>query len=225
MSDEHPFGGSSPAPAEGDPLAACTAVLMTVPYEVAHRFEMFLRANEVACRIRPSDVSADDVAKRALGSGADVVPGGPIGRLIKGRLGRDLNAEITVRTSGAVKAYDVLVRPQDLPPALAGSPAGEPTAGTSQDDPWGRPATVSAVAGTSVDAGAQRSDSVAGAVAVCELPWEAAWKLVADLAAAGIPAAVMEPEAPAGGTPMERRIVPVGVRPDDLERARGMVES
>jgi len=155
----------SPA-AEGDPLAVCTAVLMTVPLEIARRLQTFLRANDVACRLRKSDVTAEEE-----------------------------------RAPGFAAAYDVLVRPEDLPQELAG-PAGDAT-----------------------DAGPTGASPPAEGtpVALCELPWNAAWKLVSELTAAGIPAAVLEPEAPSGDTPMARRIVPVGVRPADLERARALV--
>ena len=233
MTDEpSPATGEPPAGVEGDPLAACTAVLMTVPYEVARRLQAFLRANDVACRIRKSDVSAEDLAKEALRSmspDAAAALNSPIGRLIKGRLTRDLKAEISVQAPGLAMTYDVLVRPEDLPPELAGATAGQPS-GTATDpnDPWDRPGTASdmfSAAGTEPDAPAETPAAPTGSpVALCELPWDAAWKLVSDLAAAGIPAAVLEPENPAGGTPMGRRIVPVGVRPADLERAKAMIE-
>ncbi len=42
------------ASAEGDPLAACTAVLATVDGGAAERIERFLRANDILCRIRPN---------------------------------------------------------------------------------------------------------------------------------------------------------------------------
>jgi hypothetical protein len=61
-------------------------------------------------------------------------------------------------------------------------------------------------------------------VALCELPWEQAWRLTERLIAAGIPAAIMPGEGGDRDKPMQSRTVPVGVRQRDLERARAFVD-
>lgn len=208
----------------GDPLAACTAVLATVPYEIAKRLQTFLTANDVPCRVRKSDVTAERLARETLGSMSEadvVVPRGPLGRFVKGRLTRDLAAEITVQAPALVAAYDVLVRPEDLP--------ADTSPGTAAaEDPWARPGDrPDAPAPAGVD-GATLTPGIAGGgdapVPVTELLWDAAWELVASLAAAGIPAAVLEPDPSTANLPVTRRRVPVAVRPADVERARDLIE-
>lgn len=221
-------GGSAedPRPAApavaGDPLAACTAVLVTVPYEIAKRLQAFMAAHEVPCRVRKSDVTAEHLARATLGSMSDtdvVLPRGPLGRFVKGRLTRDLAAEITVQAPALVAAYDVLVRPEDLPADTSSDPAGT-------DDPWARPGDrpVHPAPGGVDTASGSRAGGGDAPVPVTELLWDQAWELVATLAAAGIPAAVLEPDPSTANLPMTRRRVPVAVRPADLERARDLIE-
>lgn len=218
---------ASPAVA-GDPLAACTAVLVTVPYEIAKRLQTFLAANDVPCRVRKSDVTAERLAREALDSMSEadlVVARGPLGRFVKGRLTRDLAAEITVQAPALVATYDVLVRPEDLPAGASAEPAG---AEDEDEDPWARPGDRPAGPAPSGVDGATETPGIAGGggapVPVTDLLWDAAWELVASLAAAGIPAAVLEPDPSTANLPMARRRVPVAVRPADVERARDLIE-
>jgi hypothetical protein len=60
-------------------------------------------------------------------------------------------------------------------------------------------------------------------VALTELPWDEAFALAERLTAEGIPAAVMAAEAHDRDQHMGARIVPVGVRPADLERAKTLL--
>lgn len=103
---------------------------------------------------------------------------------------------------------------------------------TSPDAGWTvfvRPQAPEAASGeTSVVEEVETSPSTtadAGEPAVlCELTWNEAWRLTERLIAAGIPAAVMAGEGGDRDKPMSARTVPVGVRPDDLERARAFLE-
>jgi hypothetical protein len=56
-------------------------------------------------------------------------------------------------------------------------------------------------------------------VALTELPWDEAFALAERLTAAGIPAAVMAAETHDRDRHLAARVVPVGVRPADLQRA------
>jgi hypothetical protein len=198
--------------------AACTAVLMTVPYEVAKRLEVFLNANGVPCRIRKSDVTPEALAEEALRSAAPEASEalrGPIGRVLKAKLKRDVAADIKVQASGMLSAYDVLVRPDDLPSELARVDAGP------RADAGGTVATAGAPAAAAPSGAA--TTPAGTLVTVGELTWNAAWELVASLEVAGIPAAVLEPSATTAHLPMERRTVPVAVRPEDADRARALI--
>ena len=162
----------------------CTAVLLSVPQQVAERIGSFLTANGIACRLR-------------------------------------LNTEIpasTMDASAILPVWDVLVRPEDLPGSAdrAAQKAPElhvPVPGRAS------PVEPSEAGGEHADAtAAVRSPTV-----LCELPWDQAWALAQRLNEAGLPAAVMAPEEPNRDRPMSERIVPVGVRPEDLARAQAFV--
>jgi hypothetical protein len=112
--------------------------------------------------------------------------------------------------AGSASRWEVLVRPEDLP---ADKPAAEPKA---------EPAAEPKLNVLPVDEGAAEP-APGSPVALCELPWEQAWALSRRLIEAGIPAAVMEPEKHDREQPMAARIVPVGVRPEDVERARAVM--
>jgi hypothetical protein len=218
-------------------LEQCTAVLMTVPFAVARRLESFLGANGVACRIRRTTLTAEQLAEEALRSAspdaARLLDSG-IGRLFAGRLRRELKAEIQIHASGLTEQCDVLVRPSDLPADAAVAPVAGGASGGEADsgrDPWARPGEPTAVAttgsGTEADPGrvadAGPAAAGSGAVELCQLPWNQAWALVERLGAAGIAAAVLAPETTARDVPMADRVVPVGVQAGDLERARGFL--
>lgn len=225
-------GGDAPS---REALEACTAVLMTVPREVASRLEAFLVANGVACRIRTSAITKEQLAQEALrqaSPSAASLLDSPVGRLFKGKLQRDLKAEIELHASGFAEQYDVLVRPEDLPPGLAPS-AATPTATdtgptVAEADPWARPGEAGGAAQGDAGPPAAPVPAVVAAggtapVPLIQLPWDQAWALIGRLADAGIAAAVMESETSARDVPMSDRVVPVGVQAEHLERARSFL--
>ena len=122
--------------------------------------------------------------------------------------------------AGSTPAWDVLVRPEDLP--AAPSAAEPPVAGERRplEPKLNVPLDGDPGLDPSGEATGEPAGAVASAVALCELPWNEAWKLARRLTSAGIPAAVMEAEKPDRDRPMQARIVPVGVRPEDVERAQ-----
>ena len=199
----------------GEDLAGCTTVLLSVPREIASRIESFLRANDIPCRIRlNTEMTPERLAEEHLrSSGRD--PSGlldaPIlGPLLRGRLGQNLKAEIEVVGSEIPPVWDVLVRPQDMPDADEGPAASGGT-------------VASTVApGSEPTGGAEAPPE--GPVVLCELAWDDAWRLTERLSAAGIPAAVMAGEGGDRDRPVDARTVPVGVRPEDVERARTFLD-
>jgi hypothetical protein len=155
-------------------LDACTAVLLSVPQQVAERIESFLTANGIACRIRQDT---------------------------------ELTPEV----------WEVLVRPEDLP---GSAERGGPT--PKLNVPMPGPVTVE----EPVDAEPDRPEAapaVGSPAVLCELPWDQAWALTQRLNEAGIPAAVMAPDESDRDRPMGARMVPVGVRPDDVQRAQAFL--
>ena len=197
----------------GEDLAGCTTVLLSVPREIASRIESFLRANDIACRIRlNTEMTPERLAEEHMrSSGRD--PSGlfdaPIlGPLLRGRLGQDLKAEIEVVGSEIPPVWDVLVRPQDMPDAGERAAAGGGT-------------TASTVAPELAGVAEAPPE---GTVVLCELAWDDAWRLTERLSAAGIPAAVMAGEGGDRDRPLDARTVPVGVRPEDLEQARTFLD-
>jgi hypothetical protein len=199
------------APTAGDQYATCTAVLLSVPKEVAERIQSFLRANHVPCRIRLNpDMTPERLLEETLGSsgpsGSGLLDTPVLGTLLRGRLAKDLKAEIEVVGADIPPVWDILVRPEDLPQDLGGIPTTIPDAGT-------------VVPGPSVEGAGAVETTV-----LCELPWDEAWRLTERLIASGIPAAVMAAEEPDRDRPMSARAVPVGVRPQDLQRARAFLD-
>jgi hypothetical protein len=194
--------------------AACTAVLLSAPREVAERIGSFLRSKDIPCRIRPNEVMTPPrPAEESEGSTENRGRSEPpsLGKLIRGRLGRGRKAEIEVVDTDISPAWVLLVRPEDLPEGWSegGDAEGPGPAATS-------PEAASEVAGleTAPEAGG------AEPLVLCELAWGEAWRLTERLIAAGIPAAVMAGEGGDRDRPMSARLVPVGVRAEDLERAR-----
>jgi hypothetical protein len=167
----------SEPPDEGrDDLEGCTAVLVTVPEEVALRLQAFLLHGGFACRIRRTTLTPE-----LAGAGA--------------------SSQEVARASdpgvGLAEGYDVLVRPEDLPVEEEVVPEVIAPSDANATEP---------------------------PVELCQLPWDQAWALVERLGEAGIAAAVLAPETVARDVPMADRIVPVGVRAEDLARARGFVQ-
>jgi hypothetical protein len=203
------------AGAEGGDPTTCTAVLLSVPRQVAERLESFLTANGIPCRIQlNAEMTPERLAEEYLRGSPEasrVLDVPLLGPLLRGRLAEDLKAEIQVVSSDIPPVWDVLVRPEDLPGA-ADDAIGAPDAPRLNVPPSAADARPAAPAPEST------SPTV-----VCELPWDEAWALIERLNAAGIPAAVMAAEAPDRDRPMQARIVPVGVRPEDVERAAAFI--
>jgi hypothetical protein len=211
----------SDAGGEATDDAACTAVLLSVPQQVAERIESFLTVNGIACRIRlNTEMTPERLAEEYLGQSPEatgVLDLRLLGPLLRGRLAEDQKAEIKVVGSEIPPVWDVLVRPEDLPttsdrvgperrtPEL-NVPVASPTA--SRDGPG-------SVGGVPPDATAS-----GGPMILCELPGNEAGTLTDRLNDAGIPAAVMAAEEPDRDRPMQARVVPVGVRSEEVERAR-----
>lgn len=208
---------SEPADGPVDP-EACTVLLLSVPQPVAERIESFLTANGIVCRIRPNtEMTPERLAEEYLkqSPGASHLLQLPlVGETIRGHIGERLQG-ITIDASEILPVWDVLVRPEDLPggeeeaapgPARLNVPVPGPVEPNLTVDGGGEPPGAEAEPG--------------GPVVLCELPWSQAWALTERLIAAGIPAAVMAPEESDRDRPMSTRIVPVGVRPEDLDRAR-----
>lgn len=198
-------------------VEACTAVLLSVPQQVAERIESFLTANGIPCRIRlNTEMTPERLAEEYLRQSPEasrVLDMPLLGPLLRGRLGDDLKAEIKVVGSEIPPVWDVLVRPEDLP--ASADPGGPRTPRLN--------VPVAGMEPISGDPGLPEAAAAPGSPAVlCELPWEQAWALTQRLNESGIPAAVMAPEEPDRDRPMAARIVPVGVRPEDLERARAL---
>jgi hypothetical protein len=106
-----------------------------------------------------------------------------------------------VRETSSEGTWQVLVRPVDPTPTSEGTSVGE---------------EVPASPTTAADDGEP--------MVLCELTWTDAWRLTERLIAAGIPAAVMAGEGGDRDKPMSARTVPVGVRPEDLDRARAFLQ-
>jgi hypothetical protein len=203
-------------------LEACTAVLLSVPQQLAERIESFLTANGIRCRIRrntemtPERLAEGYLQQSSEASGVLDLP--LLGPLLRGRLGENLKAEIEVVGSEIPPVWDVLVRPEDLP----GSPDGSGETTPELNVPT--PGRVSAMEATDAEPGPSEVAAAGGSpMILCELPWDQAWALTQRLNEAGIPAAVMAPEEPNRDRPMAARIVPVGVRREDLDRAQAFV--
>lgn len=194
------------------PEAECTAVLLTVPREVASKLEGFLRANGIACRIRQNEMTPDQVAEGMLRQsqpGAARVLDTPfVGRMMRARMRKDLKADITVTGSTMPAMYDVLVRPQDLPTAASAGGGSDPSAG--------EPGTPTApIAATPTDA----PNTV-----LCERPWDRAWEIVTLLGEQGIQAAILPNEESTTAPSIDSGMFRVGVRAQDLEPAQSLIE-
>jgi len=203
----------SPPAGQGDD-PSCTAVLLSAPREVAERIGSFLRANQIPCRIRlNTEMTPERLLEESLRSaapGASKLLDAPIlGTLLRGRLADDLKAEIKITGTDIPPVWDVLVLPEDLPDE--GRDAAR-SAETSGSEPSATPSSGEPARGAT------------GPVVLCELPWEEAWRLTERLIRDGIPAAVMAGEGADRDVQMGARIVPVGVRPVDLDRARAYLE-
>jgi hypothetical protein len=220
--------------APDDRLEECTAALMTVPLEVARRLETFLRANGVACRIRKNEtITPEQLAEEAMRSAAPhaakVLDSPVVGRLLRTRVKHAMKTDIELSGAGLVPAYDVLVRPQDLPSELAGAgraaaePGGpepgraEPGRAEQPADPWARPGEVPTAATLASPAGGLGS----GMAAVTALPWDAAWDLANRLQAAEMPATVLPAgDAPRGSGSIGEAMFHVVVQAGNVDRAK-----
>lgn len=185
------------------------AVLVSVPFEVAKRLEAFLVAHRIVCEVRKQERGSAGPSQKgstsAPSSATEPYDSGmrhAARNLLKVRSTPptlpDLVSEKDPRT-----LYDVLVRQEDLAPA-AGADAG----------PGEEPEMLEMVEG------------VAGELVVlCRLPWQEAWALAGRLTDDGIPAVAVPDAAEDREMTLERRIIPVAVRPEDLETARAAIAS
>jgi hypothetical protein len=197
-------------------LTDCTAVLFSAPREVAARIESFLLANRIPCRIRlNTEMTPDKLMEEHMRQSSEarrVLDVPLLGPLLRGRLAKDLKAEINVIGSEIPPVWDILVRPEDLPERE------HDAEGVHQEPRLNVPPD------TDTDAAEPGPAPAGSPVAVTELPWDQAWALTERLNAAGIPAAVLATEEQDRDRPMGARDVPVGVRPQDLERARAFLD-
>jgi hypothetical protein len=202
-------------------LDACTAVLLSVPQQVAERIESFLTANGIACRIHHNtEMTPERLAEGYLRESPEasrVLDLPLLGPLLRGRLGEDLKAEIKVVGSEISPVWDVLVRPEDLPGSADRGGQRTPELNVPV------PGRVPAVEPSDAQPDPSEAVAVGSPIVLCELPWDQAWALTQRLNEAGIPAAVMAPEEPNRDRPMAARIVPVGVRPEDADRAQAFI--
>lgn len=199
------------------PEADCTAVLLTVPREVASRLEGFLRANGVACRIRQNERTPEQVAeemlRRSQPGAARVLDTPFVGRMMRARMRKGLNAE-TGSTMPAM--YDVLVRPEDLPTAASAGRGVDPWAHEPDE---AETASAPSTAMQSATAPSDAPDTV-----LCERPWDRAWEIVATLGEQGIQASILPNEEGTTAPSIDRGMFRVGVRAQHLERAQSLIE-
>lgn len=199
----------------------CTAVLLSVPRPVAERIESFLTANGIACRTRPNiEMTPERLAEEYLeqSPGASRLLQLPfVGETVRAQIGERLQG-ITIDASEILPVWDVLVRPDDLSEAPADAQVSDPVDA--------RPPKLNVpVDATSAEDPDPDAPAVPGSpVVLCELPWSEAWNLTQRLIQAGIPAAVLAAEDPDRDRPMSQRIVPVGVRPEDADRAKALID-
>lgn len=200
---------------------ACTAVLLSVPRPVAERIDSFLTANGIACRTRPNtEMTPERLAEEYLeqSPGASRLLQLPfVGETVRAQIGERLQG-ITIDASEILPVWDVLVRPEDLPAAPAEARASDPV--DARPPELNVPVDATSVEDRDPGEQAEAAAVPGSPVVLCELPWSEAWNLTQRLNTAGIPAAVLAAEDPDRERPMSQRIVPVGVREEDLERAR-----
>jgi hypothetical protein len=185
-------------------VAPGMAILVTVPFEIAKRLEAFLHGHGIVCEIQKVDTPAAPApagAKPMLSSEPyDSGMRHAAKNLLKIRSTPPKLPDLVVEKAPR-PLYDVVVREEDL--RLEGVEA-------AGDDPGVL----------------EMVDGVAGELVVlCHLPWNEAWALAGRLTDAGIPAAaVPDPADEDRETALDQRIVPVAVRPEDLEAARTALE-
>ena len=211
--------------AGGDRLDECTAVLMTVPSEVARRLETFLLANDVACNIRRNETMTPELVEEALVS---AVPWTAfrfyaplVGRMHRKQVARAMKVAIELSGAGLVPDHDVLVRLEDLPIELAAAGVAPTHPGDAE-----QPANPSAGPGQGTRAATPAppaGDLAPGTAAVAALLWDAAWDLANRLRAAGMPATVL----PAAGEPrgsgsIGEAMFHVVVQAGDWDRAKDL---
>lgn len=180
---------------------ACTAVLFTVPREIASRLEGFLQANGIACRTQRNDMTPEQIAAQMLRQtqpGAARVLDTPfVGRMMRAKLRKDVNAEVEFAGSTMPAMFDVLVRPEDLPTPLTAAEVAPTNGPTALDGPN---------------------------IVLCERPWDRAWEIVGLLGEHGIQAAILPNEESTPAPSIDSGMFRVGVRPQDLEQAQILIE-
>ncbi len=181
------------------------AILVSVPFEIAKRIESFLQTHGIACEVQKVDVGPAEAPPKGAKPKLSAEPYDSGMRhaaknLLKIRSTPpklpDLVADRDPRP-----LYDVLVREEDL-----ASTADHAAAAGSAE-------TLEIVEG------------VAGELVVlCHLPWQEAWALAARLTDEGIPAVAVPDADEDRETALDRRVVPVAVRPEDLDAARAALQ-
>jgi hypothetical protein len=184
-------------------LPAGMAVLVSVPFEIAKRLESFLQAHGIACEVRkpgPEPEGPSPKGSKKPEPGAEPYDTGmrhAARNLLKVKSTPPPLPDLTLERDPR-PVYDVLVREEDLARSAV---AGEAVEGTTEM--------------------LEMIEGVAGElVVVAHLPWQDAWALAGRLTEGGIPAVAVPEAGEDRETTLERRIIPVAVRPEDLEAAR-----
>ncbi|MGZ8566806.1 MAG: hypothetical protein ACXWXS_07120 [Actinomycetota bacterium] len=180
------------------------AILVSVPFEIAKRIESFLRAHGIACEVQKVEVGPVEAPAKVTKPKLSAEPYDSGMRhaaknLLKIR-STPPNLPDLIVDRDPRPLYDVLVLEGDL------ASTADDTASTGTE-------TLEIVEG------------VAGELVVlCHLPWQEAWALAARLTDEGIPAVAVPDAEGDRETALDRRVVPVAVRPEDLEAARAALQ-
>jgi hypothetical protein len=189
--------------AVGPPLPPGMAVLVSVPFEIAKRLESFLLAHGVVCELRKRepDQPAGPTTPGRKPSTPEPYDSGmrqAARNLLKVRSTPPKLPDLAMEKDPR-PLYEVLVREEDL--ALAGT-----------DTEGAVPEQLEMIEG------------VAGEMVVlCRLPWHEAWALAGRLTEGGVPAVAVPDTGEDREVALEQRVIPVAVRPEDLEAARAAI--
>ncbi len=180
------------------------AILVSVPFEIAKRIESFLRAHGIASDVQkadgdPTEAPAKTVKPKLSPEPYDSGMRNAAKNLLRIRSTPPKLPDLAIDRDPR-PSYHVLVLEEDL-------------ASVAEDTPTGGTEALEMVEG------------VAGELVVlCHLPWQEAWALAARLTDDGIPAVAVPDADEDRETALDRRVVPVAVRPEDLEAARAALQ-
>jgi hypothetical protein len=180
------------------------AILVSVPFEIAKRIESFLRAHGIVCDVQkadgdPTEAPAKTAKPKLSAEPYDSGMRHAAKNLLKIRSTPPKLPDLVIDRDPR-PSYHVLVLEEDL-------------ASVADDAATGGAETLEIVEG------------VAGELVVlCHLPWQEAWALAARLTDEGIPAVAVPDADEDRETALDRRVVPVAVRPEDLEAARAALQ-